>query len=230
MKKKIILFFTIALVIFSTSYSQAAFTTGTGKHSFKLENFRVTPTARLNSFLIGFGINPQSSINLELSSMSDPEHPAEFLAPYFKDMEGPEGSFEDGNHFYADKGPFIKVSYQYIPRHELFVTPDALNAVEIGIKNVNGTSKESLDARTTENVERYYLTLGAISRSRWETHNLFSDINIIADVFNTSWGIDTELGYEYKLQDNLRFHLSYKFMGTGVDAVEGVAVGIKTSY
>jgi len=232
MKQKLTIFFTILLlIILFSAHSLAVFTTGQGKHTFKINTFRVSPELQLQSFLVGFGISKNISVNFELENATDNSKKLNFIAPYYEQMKG--STSENGglnkNNFYLT-GPILNISAQYIPTQELFVTPDALNAVQVGIRNLRGESKDSLDARSIEDVDRTYLVMGLISRSRWETHNLFSDLHFIADIANNSWGMDTQLGYEYRFKDNIRFHLSYKYMATTSGAQNGISVGVKTHY
>ncbi|GAB6098178.1 hypothetical protein JCM16358_00570 [Halanaerocella petrolearia] len=225
--KKLTLLLIAVLIISYTTASHATFTTGKGKHTFKVDIFRPTPELRLQSFLAGFGIDKQSSINFRLTNTSDSKEPqpVNFLAPYYKDMKGTDGD----NNFYLT-GPVLEVMYQYIPAHPLFVTDSSLNAIQVGLRNLRGDSKLNPKSDTMENVNRTYLTFGLLSRSRFEDNNLFSSLNLIADLGHSSWGLDGQVGMEFKLTNNFRTQISYKYKATTSGTGSGVSVGVKAHY
>ncbi len=231
MNKKSVLILLVILIISCTTTSLATFTTGKGEHTFKAEIFRPDPQLTLESFLVGFGINKTTSVNFKLTNPDDSEQPLDFIAPYYKNMNGSknENTGETNkNNFYAS-GPILDITCQYIPQHPLFVTSNSLNAIQVGLRNLRGDSKDP-DDTVTENVDRTYLMIGVISRSRWEDHNIFSDLNFTTDFEHSSWGIDTEVGMEFKLKDNFRAQISYKYMGTTAGSASGISLGFRANY
>jgi len=233
MKKRLVFLLTFALIIISSIPSYATFTTGTGKHTFKLETFRPDPEYNLQSFMAGFGINKRSSINLRLTNTDDESQQLNYLAPYYSNMSGSEddnGNGSTDNNFYA-VGPILEVMYQYIPNHHLFVNPNSLNALQIGLRNLRGDSKVSYDAEdSSEHVNRTYLMLGLISRSRWDNYNVFSNLNLTTDLAHNSWGFDGEIGVEVVIKGNFKAELGYKYMGTTSGSASGATIALKVDY
>ncbi|OCL26559.1 hypothetical protein U472_11250 [Orenia metallireducens] len=233
MNKKLILLLAFALIIISSSTSYATFTTGTGKHTFKLETFKPDPKYDLQSFLVGFGINRQSSINLRLTDTDDSSQALNYLAPYYYQMKGSKDNTSTGttdNNFYA-VGPILEVMYQYIPTHPLFVNPDSLNALQIGLRNLRGDSKVSYEDDTaSEHVNRTYLMIGLLSRSRWENYNVFSNMNLTTDLAHNSWGFDGQVGIEVIIKGNFKAEIGYKYMGTTSGSASGATIALKVDY
>ncbi|TDX48207.1 hypothetical protein [Orenia marismortui] len=227
MKKRITIFLTLVLVIIFTNNSYATFTTGKGKHTFKVDNFNADTRISLQSFLIGLGISENSSINFKLtmadgedSDGSDPN--MNFLVPSYD-------GYSDETE-YNLSGPILDISYQYIPRHDLFVTPNSLNAVQIGLKTYEGEVFDQAGTNTVD-LNKTYLTFGLLSRSRWEKRNLFSNIEIAYDPREKGgWVLDSQVGMEFKIIDNFRAHLSYRAIGSSIESKQGFAFGIKVDY
>ena len=205
MKKHILaIFISISLLVLLSLPADAALTTGKARRTFKISNFSIDSDLQLQSFLVGFGITNQSSLNLELTQ-SDGTGGLDFI------------SSDDflGLNYDLD-GPMIDISYQYIPKNTFFVTPNSLSALKMGlkhysIKTVNGTYDLSED--------RTMALMGLVSRSRKDNFNLFSDFNISYD-FDEVWLFDSQVGLEYKFKENFRFQLSYKIIAS-TDASEG---------
>ncbi|MFW5800192.1 MAG: hypothetical protein ACOCV8_05185, partial [Spirochaetota bacterium] len=159
----------------------AAFTTGTGRHTFKINNFRVTPQVQLRSFLIGFGLNEQSAFNIQITEASedgDTEKPEmNFIIPSYEGID-------DSRYQFSLRGPVVDLGYQYIPKHPFFVTPNSLNALEVGLKRYTGEvyDTQADDNTVVQTVDKTYFVMGLLSRSRWDNYNLFSDFKFSYDL------------------------------------------------
>lgn len=230
MKKHLLIFLILFGILSSLSMpADAAFTTGTARRSFKIDTFRVTPEVQLRSFLVGFGIDEQSAVNIKITQASEDQDSTNpvmnFIIPSYDGIDDPVKQF-------SLRGPIVDLNYQYIPKHPLFVTPDSLNALQVGLKHYTGevydTSQNNL---VTATVDKTYLMFGLLSRSRWDTYNLFSDFKFSYDLQEVGgWLFDSQVGLEYKFKENLRFQVSYKAIASSAASEQGVSFGVKIHY
>lgn len=231
MKRNLLIFFVLLVLIGTfSSAADAAFTTGSGQRTFKIETFRVTPKVQLQSFLVGLGINNQSSFNVKLTQASEDQDTIKpemnFIIPSYEGIE-------DSRYQFSLRGPIVDISYQYIPKNRFFVTPNSLNALEIGLKRYTGevydTSVDNMPIIQT--VDKTYLMLGLLSRSRWDNYNLFSDFKFSYDLQEVGgWLFDSQVGLEYKFQENIRLQVSYKAIASSAASEQGVSVGVRIHY
>ncbi|MCK8826784.1 hypothetical protein MWH25_03365 [Natroniella acetigena] len=225
-QKSTLLLVILLIFIFSTTAS-ATFTTGEGNRTYKIDSFRVDPQLRLQSFLVGVGINDQTALNFKLTAFNDEEQPIDFIYP--------GQNFKEGYSFYPTEGPIFDVMVQYIPRHSLFVTESSLNAVQAGFKNYRGDILDEDGDRPTNlenSINQTYFVVGILSRSRWDDHNLFSDLNIAYDPDLERGGFlfDSQIGMEFNLRSNFRGQISYRAIGTLNGSASGVSLGLKVDY
>ncbi|WP_408956458.1 hypothetical protein [Natroniella sp. ANB-PHB2] len=227
-EQKLTLLIVILLILTFSTTASATFTTGEGKRTYKIDSFRVDPQLRLQSFLVGVGINDQTSLNFKLTAFNDNEKPMDFIYP--------GESFGEDFSFYSTGGPIFDVMVQYIPRHSLFVTETSLNAVQAGFKNYRGDILNDDTKDRYEGLEnslnQTYFVVGLLSRSRWDDHNLFSDLNLAYDPDLERGGFlfDSQIGMEFNLRSNFRAQISYRAIGTFNDSAGGVSLGLKVDY
>ncbi|AGB40985.1 hypothetical protein Halha_1024 [Halobacteroides halobius DSM 5150] len=215
----------LAIICYTTT-SYATFTTGTGKHTFKIESFNAGTRLRLQSFLVGFGLSNQSSINFKLTQtneVKDGEKPImDFIVPSYKGI--------GVNHFYLE-GPILDIGYQYIPRHPLFVTPDALNAIQVGLKTYRGNVISPKNNGIVQNLNKIYFIAGVLSRSRWENYNFFSSAKFAYDPDETGgWLFNSQIGLEVRIKGNVKGTISYKTIGSAVGSKQGISLGVRVHY
>ncbi|MGM0501404.1 MAG: hypothetical protein ACQERJ_02650 [Bacillota bacterium] len=231
MKKNLLIIFILAGLITILSFpADATFSTGTGKHTFKIDSFRVTPEVSLQSFLVGFGIDQQSAVNIKLTQASeskDDENPSmNFLIPSYDKIDEPGYEF-------SLRGPVVDINYQYIPKHRLFITPNSLNALQVGLKHYSG---EVYDTTVDNNpvdeiIKKTYLMVGVLSRSRWDQYNIFSDFKFSYDMEEVGgWLFDSQVGLEYKFKENVRLQASYRALASSAASEQGVSIGVKVHY
>jgi hypothetical protein len=227
-----ILAISITLILCLVFPADATFTTGTGKHTFKIENFRVTPQTQLQAFLIGFGIDNQSALNIKLTqateTVTDEKPEMNFIIPSYEGINDPRYKF-------SLRGPIVDFNYQYIPRHPFFVTPNSLNALQIGLKNYTGkvydTNTSIEDNPIIQTVNKTYLNFGLLSRSRWDNYNLFSDFKFSYDTQEAGgWLFNTQIGLEYKLRENIRLQGSYRAIASSAASEQGSSLGVRIHY
>lgn len=217
MKKHIsIIFILICLLTTFSLSADATLTTGKARRTFKISNFTIDSDLQLQSFLVGFGIDNQSSLNLELTQ-SNGDKGINFFSP-----DDFSSSFVDVA--YELDGPMIDLSYQYIPRNTFFVTPNSLSALKIGLRHYQ------IEAiKYNESHEGTMALLGLVSRSRKENFNLFSDFNISYD-FDELWLFDSQVGLEYEFEENFHLQLSYKVIASSDTSEGGPALGVVFQY
>ncbi|WP_027339092.1 hypothetical protein [Halonatronum saccharophilum] len=226
MKKRLILILTIGLILLTTSSSYATFTTGTGRHTFKIENFNADPNLRLQSFLVGFGLNNRSSINIQITSenlsSSGERQEMSFIIPSYTNY--------DQNNFYLT-GPIIDINAQYIPTHKLFVNPHSLNALQLGVKVYRGEVINPNSGSIEEYLDKFYLSAAFLSRSRFENRNLFSKVELGFDPREDGGFIfDGEVGMEFNLFDNFRGKIAYRNVGSFIDSKQGASFSVRVHY
>ncbi|MCK8818012.1 hypothetical protein MWH28_11655 [Natroniella sulfidigena] len=221
-QQKLTLLLVILLMLSFSTTAFATFTTGEGKRTYKIDSFRVDERIRLQSFLVGLGIDEQTSLNFKLTIPNDTDEPMDFLIPYQKPGE-----------FFHLGGPILDIKAQYIPRHRLFVTDSALNAVQVGLKNYRGEyrDEEGRPIEEDRHLDKTYLVFGVLSRSRWNDHNLFSDLNLAYEPGEEGgWFFDSQVGMEFNLKRNFRGQIAYRAIGAAGDAKLGFSLGLKVDY
>ncbi|MGM0368905.1 MAG: hypothetical protein ACQEP9_00640 [Bacillota bacterium] len=225
-----ILAISITLILCLAFPADATFTTGTGKHTFKIESFRVTPQIQLQAFLIGFGIDNQSAFNIKLTQATDTaddEKPEmNFIIPSYEGINDPKYEF-------SLRGPIVDFNYQYIPKHPFFVTSNSLNALQVGLKNYTGKVYDISveDNPVIQTVDKTYLNFGLLSRSRWDNYNLFSDFKFAYDIQEIGgWLFNSQIGLEYKLRENIRLQGSYRAIASSADSQQGSSLGVRIHY
>ena len=227
----LVLLLIIGLIATLSIPANATFTTGRAQRTFKIESFRVTPQVQLRSFLIGFGIDNQSSFNIRITQSEETEEDDQrpemnFIIPSYEGID-------DSRYKFSLRGPIVDLSYQYIPKHPFFITPNSLNALQTGLKRYTGevydTSVDNNPVKQT--VDKTYLMLGLLSRSRWDNYNLFSDFKFSYDLQEVGgWLFDSQIGLEYKLKENIRFQLSYRALASTADSEQGISMGVRIHY
>ncbi|MBM7555955.1 hypothetical protein [Halanaerobacter jeridensis] len=229
-RKLLILVISLSLIGILSLPADATFTTGKGQRTFKIESFRVTPKIQLRGFLIGFGIDNQSSFNIKITQASEDEEETKpkmnFIIPSYEDIDESYTKF-------SLRGPVVDLTYQYIPKNRFFVTPNSLNALEVGLKRYTGEVYDTRNDSNTviQNVDKTYLILGLLSRSRWENYNLFSDFKFSYDLQEVGgWLFDSQVGLEYKFKENIRLQLSYKAIASTADSEQGINLGVRIHY
>ncbi len=227
MNKRIILLLTLAIIIFISTNSYASFSTGKGRHTFEVEYFKAGKSISLQSFLAALGITDTSSINFQIitnnDAYNDTKQDMSFIVPSYKNM--------DQNEFHLT-GPILDVNYQYIPRNSLFITPSALNAIQLGLKTFQGNSYNPIEDRYEEIIkQRIHFMIGLLSRSRREDRNLFSNIKMAYDYrLEGGWIFDGRIGMEFKSIDNFRLRTSYRAVGSSAKLATGFSLAVKVDY
>ena len=235
MKRNLLILIVLFVLVGTfTLPANATFTTGRAQRTFKIESFRVTPKVQLRGFLLGFGINNQSSLNIKLTQASekeDADKPAmNFIIPSFEKIKGYDPK-TDNPKFYLD-GPIVNFSYQYIPKNRFFITPNSLNGLEIGLRHYTGkVYNEANNNEFMQNIDKTYLMFGLLSRSRWDNYNLFSEFKFSYDMQELGgWIFDSQAGLEYKFKENIRLQLSYRAMASTADSQQGINIGARIHY